>query len=186
MESDKTILDNPDQEVIPQKAFKSYVPRDLMIVVGVVFLIFGVYFLYVFIESVHQITSRSFRYNNAYFVSSLIARFLILIYAIALIIAGFGLILRKILGWIFGLAVVIFIILAVLIAVIRSFINHNFFWTEHAWIFVLVIFISGLIITFLLSKPIRNYFNPTRKEYGISALIVTILVGYLLAIPLLF
>lgn len=179
------ILDNPERIEEPKEDFKSRVPRDLMIVLGVLLALFGLYFLYVFADSIDRLMSLYSRGNTYYFVRHLIARFLPLLYGFILIIAGVGLILKRVIGWIFGLSAVIFPILAISIGVVRTLLTNRLIWDGFALVLMIAALFFCLVTIFLLSNPIRNYFNPTKKHYGISAFVVIILMVYLFAIPLL-
>jgi len=190
MSSEKEILDNPEKEVIAIENFKSRVPRDLMIVIGVLFTILGLYMLYLFCDQLY-IVNHNRQILNLSITEMFWTRVIIrssppLLYGICLSIGGIGLILRSKVGWVCSVAIAVFAISLPLLSALSAAIHFNLTSRFPIWLALLLISIFGLLLAFLLSTSVRNYFSPSLRLYSIAGAIVLVLALDFLVIPLSF
>jgi hypothetical protein len=165
MNLNKDILDSPNRKVESPVAFKNRIPRDLMLVLGVLLTILGVYFVYVFSQSSFVFIELSMKnLDDSFYFRVWMMDTVTFVYGIALIIGGIGLIGRKKIGWIFSFATTIYAICLVSIGLIRTSIDSSLNRVGFFWGASLILLLSALMLLFLLSRPIRNYFKPTKRN----------------------
>lgn len=179
MSVDKEILDLPKCEEKSRNKFKNRVPSDLMIVIGVLHLLLGVLcvvlFFSVLVLVVRLDEGVGAVINFELFSATMIYRNFTLVFGIVLIIGGLGLIRHKIRGWKFALGTSVFGVLLPALKVVLSLFFDKVVWTvPNMLIFVLLVLFGGSF-AFLLSKTIRNFFNPRTIDYGIAGGIALIL-----------
>jgi len=189
MNLEEEILDKPEASEAGKAKFKSRVPSNLMILLGIIHLLLGVYFVYIFF-SVFRFTYREepvigYIFNYEIFLEIIKFNHPSFLLGSAFIIGGIGLVRHKIRGWKYGLGVSVFGIVLPVLKVVKVLLTPGVtlsFTGGMASIF-LVIFIVGFF--FLISLTIRNFFGPRPIDYGIAGIVVLILSLDFLLVPLL-
>jgi hypothetical protein len=189
MNVDKNILDNVEQKGKSKSKLKSRVPSDLMIVIGILLLILGLVFLYLFIDAAYEVSNshlfQSIPWTSVLFLRMMLTLSLLFLFGLNLIIGGVGLIRHSKIGWILSFAVAVFsVVLPALFAIIRIFIPYLKL-TIPSWFAIIYLVFFGLILWFLLSPAIRNFYSPTTKSYGIAGVIVIVFSLLFVGVPLL-
>jgi hypothetical protein len=178
MNSSKEILDLPDKTNDISSHFENRVWRDLLIVVGILFSLLGLTFLILTILDVFR-TIEAISTNDWYaqyfsWGRWLFSKSFTFLYIVCFLIGGLGLVRCRILGWIFSLALSVFSILFIGITILRIGYSFDGSLGAYAWILFAIVLFFSLIIFLLLSKPIREYFRPTKRTVGFVGLILLV------------
>ncbi|NVK64334.1 MAG: hypothetical protein HWE22_07085 [Flavobacteriales bacterium] len=181
----ETLLDNDNiegtQSVPPSKKFKSRVPSDLMIVLGVLHIVAGLSAVFYYFYLLYA----DFRVSADYLVIRAAYNSLIFFFGLVFTIGGFGLVRHRLFGWIFSLAASTFGIMLPAFLLLISLFIPGLTWsvsTIFGWLFLLFF---GVSFTFLISKTIRKFYQPTVKSYVRSGIILLVLSLVFLALPFL-
>lgn len=188
-----TLLDNDkieDAQSVPaSKKFKSRVPSDLMIVLGVLHVIFGflaiIYYFNLIFEDLGILTPSDEEYMTAFIVQRAGYNSLIFFFGIVLIIGGVGLVRHKRFGWVFTLAGSTFGIMLPAFLLLISLFIPGLTWSFSTFFVAGFLVFFGLSFAFLLSKTIRNFYQPTMKSYVRSGIILFVLSIVFVTLPFL-
>lgn len=186
MDSDQHILDNPEQETTGRSKLKSRVPSDLMIVIGILLSIVGLAALFLCVWSFYEFATggiiERMSWDGFLFVRVLMVETLLFLFGLSLIIGGVGLIRHAKIGWVLSLAAAIFSVMIPVLMFLLKIVRPELRTAIPNWFATIYLVFFGLILWFLLSSTIRNFFSPSTRLYGIAGVIVLVLT-LLFAIP---
>ena len=171
MSTDKNILDDSEKNSTPQvnNAFNSRVPRDLMIVFGVILTLFGISAIYAvvheFLRLIENMRVFNLSVNEIDWLKFISRESLIVIPGILIFIGGVGLIRGTKTGWILGVASSLFFFLTPLLIGLRILIYPSIQLATFGWLALVLYLIYVAQGIFLISNPIRKHFAPSKRDY---------------------
>jgi len=183
------VLDTPEVSNRTKARFKSRVPSDLMIVIGVVHLLIGLFCIYVFCEVLYHTVAPVAREIDQFPILFFVSRFLLqslpLLIGVVLCIGGFGLIRHKIRGWKYSLGASTFVILLPVLKIGLNLFLPQLNWSMGNLFSLLFLLVFGASFVFSISKIIRDFYQPKTKDYLFAGIITAILSLNFLLTPLL-
>lgn len=181
-------LDSPEKQEEVVK-FKSRVPSDLMIVFGLLHVILGllivIYYFNILFDDLGTLRTSESEYMSEFLMRRAFYNSLILFFGTVLLIGGIGLVRHQRIGWIFILAGSIFGILLPALKFIVSLILGGLVWSTSELFVSLFLIFFGASFVFLISKTIREFFQPTMKSYLKAGIILGFLSIQFLVLPFL-
>ncbi|MFK7786856.1 MAG: hypothetical protein AB8B56_17175 [Crocinitomicaceae bacterium] len=181
---DENLLDDYEKSKALEVEASKFV-RRVLIVTGILLTVIGGLYLigltYDFYRMYEYMTS-GFSINFFSWDTWLLNKSLAFLYAISFVLGGIGLLRRKIIGWIFGVASTIFGIFNILFFVFWFGSDIDKTPGAFGWILFAVAVFFGLIVFFLLRSSVRKYFAPTTKSYIFLGILFAIFTTDLLVV----
>ena len=188
MTFEKEILDTPERSTPKKSKFKSRRPSNLMIVLGIIHSLLGIYFLFNFFSALgyayqeYPVVGYVFKYDL--FLYALKYTHPSFLLGMVFLIGGTGLVRHKMRGWKYTLGISVFGIVFPALKLIQALSTPGTTIALSGGVAFafLVLFIFSLIL--LISKSIRNFYEPRPMDYGIAGLIALILTLDFFIVPL--
>lgn len=190
MNSNEEILDLPEKKEAVTVHTEKRVHKDLMIVIGVFFLLLALFFFYSLYTDVSNKIQRASIFG--YSLGDLNWGWILLtsspelLYGSFLFIGALGLFKRAIWGWTASLAISVYGSIFPLVIIVSDMIHANVSVNFPFWLICALILGFGSVASYLLLKPTRSYFKPSFRSYIFAGASIFFLILHMITLPLIY